>query len=113
MPLKPLLDRMIDQASERDPKGGYNILVGAGALAEQSGVVGMNVYRSCRVFQTLLVPNHTVVLAPSPDNLRHHDLVEYHGGLLNGGVTRVTIRKHTGFVVPAPIAPAPTTQTDG
>lgn len=108
--LQHLVDRMIDQASERNPGASYNILVSAAAPADQGGMEDMTVYRSCRVFQTRLVPKYTVVLAPSPDNLRHHDLVEYQGGFLNGGVTQITIRRRPHLVAPAPKTSPETTQ---
>lgn len=52
--------------------------------------------------QTRLVPNYTVVLAPSPDNLRTTNLIEFHGRILNGDVTRYTIRP---FSSSAPVLP--------
>ncbi|MCY7286801.1 MAG: hypothetical protein LH624_00735, partial [Cryobacterium sp.] len=52
--------------------------------------------RWCQVVQTRLVPNYAVVLAPSPDNLRNSDLIEFHGHILDGDVTRYTLRRGLG-----------------
>lgn len=93
MKLQSLIDRMIDQANETDSHGSYSILIGVAPSTEQDWVVGRNMYRGCRVVHTRLVPNYVVVLAPSPDNLRNSDLVEYHGRILNGDLTRHTIRR--------------------
>lgn len=94
MQLQHLIDRMIDHANESDPQGSYSILIGAAPATEKDWIQGKNHYRHCPVVQTRLVPNYTVVLAPSPDNLRHHNLVEYHGGIRNGDVTQHTICRH-------------------
>ena len=106
MQLQHLIDRMIDQANGSDPEGSYNILIGAAPATEEDWPTGKKVYRWCPVIQTRLVPNYTVILAPSPDNLRHHDLVEYHGGIRNGDVTQHTIRRRTaGLAAPKPAPP--------
>ena len=104
MQLQHLIDRMIDQANESDPKGSYNILIGVAPATEKEWARGKKVYRWCPVIQTRLVPNYVVVRAPSPDNLRHHDLVEYHAGIRNGDVTQHTIRRRpaTNKATPKP-----------
>jgi hypothetical protein len=94
MQLQVLIDRMIDQAHEIDPGGSYNILIGKAPATDTNWAEGKKVYRWCPVVQTRLVPNYVVVLAPSPDNLRHSDLLEFHGRILNGDVTRHTIQRH-------------------
>lgn len=91
--LQHLIDRMIDQANESDPEGSYNILIGTIPATETGWVEGKKIYRWCPVIQTRLIPNYVVVLAPCPDNLRHHDLVEYRGGIPNGDVAQHTIRR--------------------
>jgi hypothetical protein len=93
MQLQILIDLMIDQALERDPAGSYTILLGAAPATEMDWATGKKVYRWCPVAQSRLIPNYTVVLAPSPDNARTGDLVEYQGRILNGSVTRLTLRK--------------------
>ena len=93
MQLQHLIDRMIDQANESDPEGSYTVLIGVAPSSAKSWTSGKRVYRWCPVNQSRLVPNYLVVLAPSPDNLRHSDLVEYHGGLRDGQITRHTIRR--------------------
>lgn len=106
MHLQHLIDRLIDQAHHNDPNGSYNILIGIAPSTEESWAAGKKNYRWCPVIQTRLVPNHTVVLAPSPANFRHHDLVEYHGGIRNGDVTQHTMRRRPEADHPAP-KPAP------
>jgi hypothetical protein len=93
MQLQHLIDRMIDQADESDPEGSDTILIGAAPSSAKRWTSGKRVYRWCPVNESRLVPNDLVVLAPSPDNLRHSDLVEYHGGLRDGQITRHTIRR--------------------
>jgi len=93
MRLQLLIDRMIDQAIEIDPTGSYSILIGNAPVTETGWATGKRVYRQCPVVQTRLVPNYSVVLAPSPQNLRLSNLIEYHGRILNGDVTRYTIRQ--------------------
>lgn len=95
MELQILIDRMIDQAREVDPEGAYSILIGAAPATETDWAEGKKIYRWCPVVQSRLVPNYVVVLAPSPDNFRSSDLVEYHGQIPNGDVTRHTIRRRT------------------
>ena len=109
MQLQHLIDRMIDQANGSDPEGSYNILIGAAPATEEDWPTGKKVYRWCPVIQTRLVPNYTVILAPSPDNLRHHDLVEYHGGIPNGDVTQHTLRRKAT----SPVAPSPSPRREG
>ena len=108
MQLQFLIDRMIDQALEIAPAGSYNILIGNAPATEMEWVTGKKVYRWCPVVQTRLVPNYSVVLAPSPDNLRNSNLIEYHGRILNGDVTRYTIRRtnlSSSIDTPKPKAP--------
>ena len=93
MQLQLLIDRMIDQALELDPAGSYSILIGNSPATELDWPTGKKIYRWCPVVQTRLVPNYSVVLAPSPDNLRNSNLIEFHGRILNGDVTRYTIRQ--------------------
>lgn len=93
MKLQILIDRMIDQAQDVDPRGSYNILIGVAPATEKDWTEGKKVYRWCPVVQTRLVPNYVVVLAPSPDNFRGSDLIEYHGQIPTGDVTRHTIRR--------------------
>ncbi len=95
MQLQLFIDRIIDQAIELDPSGSYSILIGNAPATETDWATGKKVYRWCPVVQTRLVPNYSVVLAPSPDNLRTSNLIEYHGRILNGDVTRYTIRQST------------------
>ena len=97
MLLQLLIDRMIDQAIQIDPTGSYNILIGSAPVTETDWATGKREYRQCPVVQTRLVPNYSVVLAPSPENLRARNLIEYHGRILNGDVTRYTIRQSTLF----------------
>lgn len=92
MQLQFLIDRMIDQAVEIDPEGSFNILIGNAPVTDLNWPDGKKVYRWCLVAQTRLVPNYLVVLAPCPDNFRHGDLVEFHGSIPNGDITRHTIR---------------------
>ncbi|MCY7325063.1 MAG: hypothetical protein LH605_02915 [Microbacteriaceae bacterium] len=101
MQLQLLIDRMIDQAHEVDPGGTYSILIGKAPATELEWVRGKKVYRWCQVVQTRLVPNYAVVLAPSPDNLRNSDLIEFHGHILDGDVTRHTIRRGVETDLPA------------
>lgn len=82
---------MIDQALELDPTGSYSILIANAPATELDWSTGKKIYRSCPVVHTRLVPNDSVVLAPSPDNLRNSDLIEFHGRILNGDVTTYTI----------------------
>jgi len=96
MQLQLLIDRMIDQAHEVDPVGTYSILIGHAPATELEWARGKKVYRWCQVVQTRVVPNYAVVLAPSPDNLRNSDLIEFHGHILDGDVTRHTIRRGVG-----------------
>ena len=96
MQLQLVIDRMIDQAVEVDPGGTYSILIGTAPATELEWVRGKKVCRWCQVVQTRLVPNYAVVLAPSPDNLRNSDLFEFHGHILDGHVTRHTIRRGAG-----------------
>ncbi|CAN5303485.1 hypothetical protein [Frigoribacterium sp. UYMn621] len=102
MQLQLLIDRMIDQALELDPAGSYSILIGKSPATEQDWPTGKKVYRWCPVVQTRLVPNYSVVLAPSPDNLRTSNLIEFHGRILNGDVTRYTIRAFSSSGPDAP-----------
>jgi hypothetical protein len=96
------IDRMNDQANASDPEGSYNILIDAVPATEEDWPTGKGVYCWCPVIQTRLVPNYTVIFAPSPDNLRNYDLVEYHGGVRNGDVTQHTIRRRaSGSDIPA------------
>ena len=95
MRLQTLIDRLIEQAQQFDPEGAYSILVGKAPATDLEWVEGKKVYRWCPVIQTRLVPNYTVVLAPSPDNFRNSDLVEFHGRILNGDITRYTIKRRT------------------
>ena len=96
MQLQFVIDRMIDQAHEVDPAGTYSILIGNAPATKLEWVRGKKVYRWCQVAQTRLVPNYAVVLAPSPDNLRNGDLIEFRGHILDGHVTRHTIRRAVG-----------------
>lgn len=113
MQLQHLIDRMIDQANASDPEGSYNILIGAVPATEEDWPIGKKVYRWCPVIQSRLVPNYSVILAPCPDNLRNHDLVEYHGGIRNGDVTQHTIRRRTaGPAAPEPAPPIKTALSD-
>jgi hypothetical protein len=93
MRLQTLVDRLIEQAHQFDPEGSYNILIGKAPPTDSEWVEGKKVYRWCPVIQTRLVPNYTVVLAPTPDNFRRSDLVEFHGRILNGDITRYTIKR--------------------
>jgi hypothetical protein len=99
MQLQLLIDRMIDQAMERDPAGSYTILLGAVPATETDWTKGRKEYRWCPIAQSRMIPNYEVVLAPCPDNISTGDLVEYQGRILNGSVTRVTIRKAGPAVV--------------
>lgn len=93
MQLQLVIDQMIDQADEITPGGTYSILIGNAPVTELEWTRGKKVYRWCPVVQTRLVPNYAVVLAPSPDNLRTGALVEFHGHILDGHITRHTIRR--------------------
>ena len=95
MRLQTLVDRLIEQAQKFDPEGSYNILIGPAPATDLDWAAGKKVYRWCPVIQTRLVPNYTVVLAPAPDNFRRSDLVEFHGRILNGDVTRYTIKRRS------------------
>jgi hypothetical protein len=95
MRLQQLIDRMIDQAETTDPEGSYSILVGVRPVTEKNWPAGTGVYRTCPIVQTKLVPNSLVVLAPCPDNVRRADLIEYHGRILTGAVTRHRVRRAT------------------
>jgi hypothetical protein len=108
MKLQFLIDRMIDQAHAVDPGGTYTILLGNAPVTETEWAKGKKIYRWCPVVQTRLVPNYSVILAPSPDNLRNSNLIEYHGRILNGDVTRYTIRQSNLYAshdTPKPKAP--------
>jgi hypothetical protein len=110
MRLQTLVDRLIEQAQQFDPEGSYSILVGKAPATDSEWVEGKKVYRWCPVIQTRLVPNYTVVLAPAPDNFRRSDLVEFHGRILNGDITRYTIKRRSdrNLISRAPQSP-PTT----
>jgi hypothetical protein len=58
MQLQLLIDRMIDQAMERDPAGSYTILLGAVPATETDWTKGRKEYRWCPVAQSRMIPNY-------------------------------------------------------
>ena len=86
---------MIDQAQQNDPLDTYSVLLGTAPLTATEWVKGKKVYRWFPVAQSRLIPNYLVVLAPSPDNYRSGDLLEFHGRIEDGQITRFTVRHDT------------------
>ena len=95
MQLKEFIDQMIDEAKNHDLLNTYVILLGSHPHPDSGWVKGKKVYRWFPVAQTRLVADDMVVLVPSPDNFRTGDLVEFHGDLSLGQVTRHDIRLHS------------------
>jgi hypothetical protein len=93
--LQELIDQMVDQAQKVDPEGAYVILLGRRPTTDKDWPTGKKIYRWCPVAQSRIVPNDTVVLAPSPDNLRGASLYEFHGRIPSGAVTRHTVRRQS------------------
>ena len=98
MNLTTLIDRMIDAAFEHDPLDTYSILLGTAPVTETDWVRGKKIYRWFPVAQSRIIPNYLIVLAPSPDNYRSGDLLEFHGHIENGQITRFTVRHETRIV---------------
>lgn len=94
MYLEELIDQMIDRAKKHDLLNTYSIILGTEPSTDGTWVRGKKVYRWFPVVQTSLVPNDVVVLAPSPDNYRTGDLVEFHGHLGTMVITQYPVRLH-------------------
>ncbi|TXN28923.1 amino acid adenylation domain-containing protein [Lacisediminihabitans profunda] len=108
MNLTTIIDRMIDQAQQSDPLDTYSVLLGTAPVTATTWVKGKKVYRWFPVAQSRLIPNYLVVLAPSPDNYRTGDLLEFHGRIDNGQITTFSVRRNpltTPTVTAKPVPP--------
>lgn len=86
MKLTEVIDEMIDRAHETTPLTSYCILLGTSPDTDSDGIAGRRIYRRFAVSQTRMVPDHLVVLAPSPDTVRSGTPTEYRGNIQTGRI---------------------------
>lgn len=87
---------MIDQAAEENVLAGYFIIIGHTPLTslaydDLAWLRGHKTYRQHFVAYSSSIPSATVLLSPAADNYQLGEVVEYHGHIDSGTISRQTL----------------------